>query len=477
MPSDKDPVDELLRSIHYDPSRGYGGAAKLWDTAKKHVEKHGKVPGLTLARVKEWHSNQELTQVRAKPPFKGHFRIIAPPRTFQVDVVFFGEGFKSAMQDGEQGRAAAEASDEEAEVPRRRRSKPPPPKPVSDVYLMGVDVLSRYLVLVPMADHTAESIVSALDVLAAAGGMNKADPLIGIEGDAEFAAEKVEAWCAKHRVMLTADVAADDHETRGKLSGDRLGTLNRVVRTLKLLIDAHIRTHDELGANELRHLVNNYNEAAHGAMRGRCPNEVWADKELQAEIYSRGLDHNTAQRAAVPIAVGDVVRRRVGTGKMAKESANFSSRRYVVDSVDGNRYYIRPETPRGAPPADVIMRRYKYYELLKVKGVAAESTAAGEARLAGAQLAAAAKRRLAREGIEAAGQQLDVHALAAAQPEGPKRTRRRKGAPAPKAAAEEAPAKPKRKPGRPKGSGRKAKKAAAEAEPQAPRRSSRRKAA
>jgi hypothetical protein len=346
MDADK---EKLLRDIYYDAARGLGGKQALWRRVQREH------PGeFRKAAVMAWVDKQALAQVntKARSRFRGFFRIVAPPRTFQVDVLHLSRASVGANKD-------------------------------MPMMLIAVDVLSRYMVVVPIKRRAAGMLVTALDAL-----LDKVGRIVGIEGDDEFSAAAVRTWAERHNVLVSTDVARDDHHS----AGDRLGVVDAAVRTLKRRIRNFQVANDQLrvGAPALQELVRGYNSADHSALRGKTPEEVWGDEVEQAKLHSRATDHNLALREEVALEVGERVRVRVDRGAFDKEKPTFSSSVYVVDEVDGNKYRVR-----GEDDGKMARRRYKYFELLPVRGDV-QGTAAGAGRLAAAAARASKRRVVAR---------------------------------------------------------------------------------
>ncbi len=346
-------AEARLREIYYDPARGLSGKEALWRRVQRiHPGQYKK------AQVLAWVGKQALSQVNAPKTFKGFFRIIAPPKTFQIDVVHLSGSSAGANKD-------------------------------IKMMLIAVDVLSRYMAVVPIKRRSADMLVAALDAL-----LDRVGSVVGLQSDDEFDTKAVRAWADRHNVLLATGKAKDDHQD----DGDRLGIVDAAVRTLKRRITNYQVAHDRLrvGAEALQSLVSGYNTTEHTALRVRdmgakratmrTPEEVWEDESAQAYLYSVGADHNDELSAKVDLAVGDRVRRRVDRGKFDKEKPTFSADVFTIVRIDGRRYTIQDDGGKRAP------RAYKYFELRKA-GDDVQGTAAGAGRLAAAA-ARASKRRV-----------------------------------------------------------------------------------
>lgn len=81
------------------------------------------------------------------------------------------------------------------------------------------------------------------------------------------------------------------------------------------------------------------------------------------------MDHNNKLRALVDLRVGDMVRRRVDRGRFAKETAKFSDELFVIHEQTRYKYRIKDAQGKLQP------RKYKYFELLRIKQPAMVETA------------------------------------------------------------------------------------------------------
>lgn len=321
---DPDTVNETLRQAYYDPKIGLLSKTKF---KQKIRQLH---PEIRAKDIDAFLSKQALAQVNAPSKFQGFYKIVEPPKHYQVDIMFMS-GYK------------------------RQNSN-------ISMFLIVVDILSRKLWLFPMKTKTQEAIVEALKKF------TKAEPeALALFADDEFAAAKIVAYCDEAGLMLTTDVAKDDHYDKG----DRLGIVDRATRTVKTLIRNYMLANDTARyLPKLQELVANYNSTPHTALRGRSPDQAYEDLEFQKELYARYSDHNRGLQARVALQVGDHVRRRVDRGAFDKEGARFSSDIFIIDSRVGFKYRIRDAQGALQP------RKYKYFELQKVSPAEVEGKAA-----------------------------------------------------------------------------------------------------
>jgi hypothetical protein len=87
-----DPSDfEKLQKMYKDPKVGLLSKSKFVDKAKEAL------PHLTKKSIAEFVSGQELQQITQTTKFKGYYKIVAPPHSFQMDI-FFMDKYKKKNQ-------------------------------------------------------------------------------------------------------------------------------------------------------------------------------------------------------------------------------------------------------------------------------------------------------------------------------------------------------------------------------------------
>jgi len=328
--ADTDTVTKILRKAYYDPKVGLLGKAKF---KAKIRQLH---PEIRAKDVDAFLSKQALVQVSRARPFKGFFKIVAPPKHFQADI-FFMSSYKRANSN-------------------------------TSMFMIFVDVLSRKMFVYPMKGRTQDALVATLK------RFKKDEPgVLGLYTDDEFSAAKVVAFCDEAGIMLSTDVAKDDHYDKG----DKLGIVDRAISTLKSRIRNYMLANDTARyLPKLQDLVDNYNSTEHSSLKGRTPDSVYKDLAFQKAAYEKLTAHNDALGDRVGLEVGDYVRKRVDRGHFEKGAARFSSEIYVVVEQVGHKYRIVDSDEALQP------RKYKYFELTKVDPGEVEGTASGSKKSA-----------------------------------------------------------------------------------------------
>ena len=330
MATDDVIAEALLRKAYYDPKVGLLSKTKF---KAKIRQLH---PEIKARDVDAFLSKQALVQVNRASPFRGFFKIVAPPKHFQADI-FFLSAYKRSNSN-------------------------------TSMFMILVDVLSRKMLIYPMKSKTQESIVAALKLF-----KKDVPGALGLYTDDDYSASKVVAYCEQAGMMLTSDVANDDHYDKG----DKLGIVDRATRTIKTLIRNYMLANNTARfLPKLQDLVDNYNSTPHTSLKGRTPDAAYADLAFQKAEYERLTAHNDALEGSIGLEVGDYVRRRVDRARFDKEGARFSADIYVVAEQVGHKYRIMDSEQELQP------RKYKYFELTKVDPAEVEGTASGTKKAA-----------------------------------------------------------------------------------------------
>jgi len=305
---------ETLRKIYYDPKLGLLSKTKF---KAKVRQMH---PEIKAKDVDAFVSKQQLQQVNQKSKFKGYFKIVAPPRHFQVDI-FFLSAYKRNNNN-------------------------------TSMFMIFIDILSRKMFVYPIKSRTQETVVETLKKFK--GDVEEVD---GLEGDDEFSAAKVVKFCEENDILLRTDLAKDDHINKG----NKLGIVDVATKTIKRYIRNYMLAHDTTRfINKLQELVDNYNTTPHSSLKNRTPADVYDDRDAQKEIFFNHQRHNERLEARIDLDVGDYVRKRVDKGRFDKENMQFSKEIYVISDIDGHKYKIMDADEK------VLSRKFKYFELSRV---------------------------------------------------------------------------------------------------------------
>ena len=274
--------------------------------------------------LKKDFQRNELEQLFKRPPVvprKRYLRIVAEPRSFQVDIAFLPKVWRNGN---------------------------------GGVYrmLVIIDIPSRRAFAYPLHSATMGEIVGCMNVFRKAVGR-----ILRLSADDGFNNAEFRAWCKNAKCDLYTDVAADDHAAGG---GNKLGIVDRFCRTLKLLIRKWVVANDNVRwTAALPDILRLYNATPHSGIENRKPLEMWSDTDAQMQRYFEDQRYNQS-REGPTIPVGAKVRLYEPKQLFGKESYNYSRDLYTVAEKDHHRYIL--DDPQGKR----MRRRVKPHELLVV---------------------------------------------------------------------------------------------------------------
>ena len=292
-----------------------------------------KKDGVSKEEIDTHFKPKELNQIFAPPKQPQPLKITAPPFTFQIDIAFLPD-FKSENKQVYQ-------------------------------FLCLVDIISRKAYCYPMKTGTMADVTKVFEEFYLHLVQDESVIIAGVQADNGFNNKTFQSKCDELNIQLVTQVAKDDHIVRGH--GDKLGIVDRFVRTIKLYIQKYMLVHHDLRWTVwLSKLVAIYNDTPHEGVDGvdddTTPNEMFADPHTGESVYMRQKAHNRRVGDKFDISVGDVVRVLMPKAVFAKEKARYSTDLYVVKAQIGYRFRLQDEAHKG------VDRLYRPSELLKVKG-------------------------------------------------------------------------------------------------------------
>lgn len=319
-------------------------------------------------------ANRDVTRERFKRPSTKHkqAKITSPPASFQIDIGFF-PAYKAANKG-------------------------------IDSFLLAVDIISRKAWAIPLKSGKVKDLVTAYKQFLAEAKEGPNWSAFKVEADDQFDASQFVDFNEKRGTAVVTGVAKDDHIA----AGDRLGIVDRLMRTLKVLVAKKIAADDDAKwTTWLPDIVKLYNSTPHdglSASEGKptTPDELYADNRASYFKWRRELAANgaVAAKVAEKFTTGMFVRILLRKGAFDKESAGppMSLEVYKVVAVKGTRIsvvdaatgeaYGRPlkpvecaqvaapseETPAPARPskAEKVAKRAKAVKKVKSKAVGIE---------------------------------------------------------------------------------------------------------
>lgn len=294
---------------------------------------HVKDRGVTRADIEAHFAPKEITQVYAPAKKAFPLKITAQPYTFQMDIALLpGTG---------------------------------PANNKIEKFLALVDIISRKAYCFPLKSGSMV-VCSQVFVKFFQQLLTEEDVLIaGVQADDAFNNATFKKTCEDLSVPLRTDVAKTDHIVARQ--GDKLGIVDRFIRTIKVNIQKYSAQHDDPKWTKfLPKLVDVYNATGHTGLQGptpdTTPDDVFDDADYAHALHVGQQTHNRKVGKTFDVAVGDTVRVRVGKGVFDKEKANYSADLYTITAQVGYRFRLKDEA--GA----AVDRLYRPGELLKVRG-------------------------------------------------------------------------------------------------------------
>lgn len=295
--------------------------------------------GISKAEIDAHFKPKELNQIYAPAKVLQPLKITGAPYTFQMDIALLPL-YKKANNG-------------------------------VDKFLVLVDIISRKAYCYPLKSGSMEDVnrvfikffqhlVTEEDVVMA-----------GVQADDAFNNATFQKTCDDLSVHLVTQVAKDDHIVPGH--GDKLGIVDRFVRTIKVYIQKYMLVHhDSKWTVWLPKLVTIYNDTPHVGVKGAdgatTPNEMFDDSDFASAVHKGQLAHNRKVGESFDVEVGDTVRVRMGKQTFDKEQARYSIGLYRVTAQEGYRFRLHELPQVGGKTEARVDRLYRPSELLKVEG-------------------------------------------------------------------------------------------------------------
>jgi len=307
-------MEELIKN---NPNYKLLSKSKLYQKAKEH--------DISKKEVDDYLESKEIYQVYKTQPRRTKLKITAPPYSFQIDIV---------------------------ELPKYKSSN-------NGIYkmLFIIDILSRKIWIYPLKKSDMNNVIDKYMTFLEEMG----EPAHSVAGDDFFNNPKFKEINDELYIELYTDVAKDDHLIKG---GDKLGILDRAVRTIKKLIEKYmLENQTTKWTSFIDDIVELYNDTPNVGIKNMTPNEVFDDYDYSSALHENQQKENQAKFDKVKIKVGDRVRLALGKGTFEKEKQKFSTEIYKVKSISGYRFVIEDESDKE------LKRKYRADELQIVKSV------------------------------------------------------------------------------------------------------------
>ena len=113
----------------------------------------------------------------------------------------------------------------------------------------------------------------------------------GLEGDNEFSSAPIKNFCNDNDIRLDTSVAKEEHIS----NGNKLGIIDRLVRTLRELIEKYYDITGNRTDNikdVMKSIIDTYNNNSHRTLDNKTPNQVLKDNDDQRTRHINDSVHN-----------------------------------------------------------------------------------------------------------------------------------------------------------------------------------------
>ena len=302
-------MNNILDNLFYKEKLGINNKTTFIKTVR---ERH---PEIKVKDINEYLKNQEVSQINTTVNKTYQYKITAPPHTFQIDIFWWKRG-----------------------------------KTLIPILLL-VDILSRkawaYVLTKSKQEKRAEVSVKTLEEF-----KNEVGQINGLTGDNEFSSAAIRKFCEDNNIRLDTSVAKEEHIS----NGNKLGIIDRLVRTLRELIEKY---YDITGyrtdniKDVIASVIETYNNNSHRTLKNKTPNQVYKDNDDQTARHLNDTAHNQAIYKSVPFNDGDKVRILEKKEKFDKGKQKFSKEIYTINKKDGYKLLMNG-TSRKLKPSELL---------------------------------------------------------------------------------------------------------------------------
>jgi hypothetical protein len=306
-------MNESLKELYYRDDVIIGSKQNFINLAKQKLKASTK-------EINEFLKNQEINQVNKKATKHTNLKITAPPRTYQLDIMYYpiGENFKNI--------------------------------------LLIVDIQSRKAWAYVISSTSGENILNAYKKFE-----SEVDIINAIEGDNQFSFKAFQEYNKEKNIRLDTSIAKDEHISA---HGNKLGILDRLVRTLKDMIEKYrsVVSKQTSFSEVVDKVINTYNNQPHRTIKS-TPNEMFNDVSKQIFDNHKDKEDNRIELKKNNVNIGAEARILESKGKLEKGSQKYSLDLYKLVEREGNRFIVQDSE------GDKLRRKLKPSEIQVVKQV------------------------------------------------------------------------------------------------------------
>lgn len=362
---------DKLREIYYNPDEGYVGFNKFYNKVIKRLSKNEQEK-ISKQDIKEFYDTQEINQLNRKVQVKKSkfFRIVAPNLSFQMDMFYVPWALKS-----------------ESEADKKKYH----------IFMLFVDILSRKAWVYTIPDRTTDSKLTIYSLFKSdlKNDIEKLGPNeyqqtlpANISTDNEF--KDIQKSIEADGVRTNMQISKEDHIT----GGDRLGIIDRLVRTLKNMLMRYVFTHRHYSIPEvMKKLIQNYNNTSHVSLDGLTPNEIFSNRKKRKILWNEARQHNDIIKKSNTFSIGDRVRIYKEGNDFMKEKPRFSNEIYTIVGMKGYKFNV-------SNGEHELQRKLKTNEMIKVDEIDKPVDKENIKRLKKQEKEEKIKKKLKRSGVD-----------------------------------------------------------------------------
>ena len=277
-------MDDLIKSIYYDPETGYSSIDKIYRKVKEIDS------SVTRKEVKDFIDKQSVAQITKNVIKPKKYNTIYSPsvnNNYQCDLFMLpnpnlNKGYK---------------------------------------YLLTcIDVYSRYVSVIPLHTKTSEAVLEAFKKIIEKMGKCKN---LNVDLGSEFIAERFKKYCADNDIKIWYS----DPEQSNKNS-----IIERFHRTLRNLLLKYTVANGKPYIDDLDKLIENYNTSYHRTIQQEPKDIFKGNNENLQDVH----------RINIHFHVGDRVRKLNKKDTFNKKSStpNYTLKVYTITKIEGNSIYL-----------------------------------------------------------------------------------------------------------------------------------------
>jgi len=198
--------------------------------------------------------------------------------------------------------------------------------------LLIVDIPSRKAWAYVISTSSGENILVAYKKF-----ISEVGQINSVEGDNQFSFKAFQEYNKENNIKIDTSIAKDEHISQG----NKLGIIDRLVRTLKEMIDRYrISVSKQTSFSTiLDKVIITYNSQPHRTIK-TTPNEMYNDINKQIFNFEKDKEYNRNVLDKNNISIGAEARILETKDKLEKGSQKFSLDVYKLVGREGNRFMV-----------------------------------------------------------------------------------------------------------------------------------------